>query len=161
MAATSSVLLLSFPHYPSLLLHLYLIVSLSASYNLTSQRPLGQFSHFYACFDMFKHRWRHFAMSGMQRFMVHIRMFAHILYGHLCIYIHMYMRSIYVHTHIQGSDSSACRWRDILSAAGWLLFPFPSPHFTFRICLTVKWTASTSLPASRRLDNNFNRPFNF
>jgi len=138
MAATSSVLLLSFPHYPSLLLHLYLIVSLSASYNLTSQRPLGQFSHFYACFDMFKHRWRHFAMSGMQRFMVHIRMFAHIRYGHLCIYIHMYMRSINVHTYIH-----AYTYRDLIAVhavggtfclrlAGFCFhFPLRILHFAF------------------------------
>jgi len=46
MAATSSVLLLSFPHYPSLLLHLYLIVSLSASYNPLHNAPSANFRIF-------------------------------------------------------------------------------------------------------------------
>lgn len=64
------------------------------------------------------------------------------------------------------------------------LFPFPFPFLStittttiststfphwphthtlriFRICSTLKWAAATSLPASLRLDNNFNRPFNF
>lgn len=133
MAATSSVLLLSFPHYPSLLLHLYLIVSLSASYNPLHNAPSANFRifmHVLTCSSIVGVTSRCQACNVLWSIYVCLRIYYTVIYvyTYICIcgaymYIHTYRDLIAVHA----VGGTFC-----LRLAGFCFhFPLRILHFAF------------------------------